>query len=70
MKRYEITAIPDHLRVRSIVAVLSRSFHSAPITLKNLEGERHDFPELIYVKSGDRVQLVNDTMYPLAHPQY
>lgn len=71
MKHYESTAIPDYLSVRSIVAVLSRLFRSstAPPKAEEGEGERHDFPELFYVREGEAVMIVGGTPYALSSGQ-
>ena len=52
MQRYEITSIPEYLSISSIVAVLYVEFESKPLESQLHTGERHDFPELIYIKEG------------------
>ncbi len=69
MRRYEIASIPEYLSVTSIVAVLSKTFPKSTVNPYDRSGERHDFPELIYIKKGSHVQLVGTELYPLSEGQ-
>ena len=69
MKRYESTAIPEYLTVRSIVAVLNKHFHEIPARAERNNGERHDFPELLYVREGNHSMYVGERIYPLESGQ-
>ena len=65
MKRYESYVIPEYLTVRSIVAVLNKHFHEITAEPDTNNGERHDFPELLYVREGNHAMHVGDRIYPL-----
>ena len=65
MKRYESTIIPEYLSVRSIVAVLNTHFPAIASETDTNDGERHDFPELLYVREGSHAMHVGDRIYHL-----
>jgi AraC-like DNA-binding protein len=49
--RYVSTSIPDMLSVKGIFTVLNKRLEY-PAGTQNVRGEAHDFPEIIYVNSG------------------
>ena len=65
MRRYESSSIPEYLTVRSIVAVLNTHFSEITEEATANNGERHDFPELLYVREGNHAMFVGDRIYPL-----
>lgn len=69
MKRYEIDSIPEYLSVSSIVVVLSKVLGKTPVNQYATNTERHDFPELLYIKEGSHVQVVAGELYPISKGQ-
>lgn len=63
--QYESRAIPEYLRVHSIVAVLKTRFLASEPPIVRNRGERHDFPELIYIKGGTHSMLLGDEVYDI-----
>lgn len=69
MRQYESEAIPEYLSVRSIVAALTKHFHSSGTRVGDRDGESHDFPELFYVREGEFSMFVGGTVYPIRRGQ-
>lgn len=69
MKHYESEAIPEYLSVHSIVAALSKRFYFSAHGDRSSTGERHDFPEIFYVRDGEYSMFVGGTVYPIRRGQ-
>jgi len=69
MRRYESPSIPEYLNITSIVTVLSTEFSASDVPPLIDNAESHNFPELLYIKEGARIQLVAGKKYPMKKGQ-